>query len=75
MNIYTFGLRFGEAPFGVQLSDQMVPSYRRKSTSAQEIQRTDEELIRRWSSGLYHNVKGAVLAISARCFNDPSKKT
>ena len=27
------------------------------------------------SSGFYHNVKGAVLAMSAPCFNDPNEKT
>ena len=75
VNIYTFGLRFGEASFGVQLASHMMPSYRQKHLSAQEQQRMDEELIRRWSSGLYHNVKGAVLVLSALCFHDPNEKT
>ena len=45
VNIYTFGLRFGEASFGVQLAHQFLPTYRGKKKqqlSAQEQQQTDE---------------------------------
>jgi hypothetical protein len=75
VNIYTFGLRFGEASFGVQLASHMLPTYRQKGLSAQEQLRMDEDLIRRWSSGQHHNDKGAVLALSALCFHDPNEKT
>ena len=75
VNIYTFGLRFGEASFGVQLAHQFLPTYRAKKLSAQEQQQTDEELIRQWSSGLFHNAKSAVLVISALCFHDPNERT
>jgi hypothetical protein len=42
VNIYTFGLRFGEASFGVQLGPHFLPTYREQKLSAQAQQQTDE---------------------------------